>query len=265
MINIFIRNDDVRETLDESLLEITDICIRNEVPISHAVEPANVTKEVVDWLLVTKKEYPHLIEIIQHGYDHKIKYNITRYGKIRQGEFGGNRTFEEQYNDLLKGYNLMNTYFGKSWYPLLTLPFGAFNKHTLRAMNKIGYKGLSTSVNFSKKHRIKDVLGRILRVNFLLNRQISYHMRNRPGTNFIDIGVSANIIRKYLNEDEAIHFTNKEILEKISHNSLFTDNIGILLHHRFHKDIIPQFSDLVKHLKMCRNFSFKGIEELYVK
>jgi len=262
MINIFIRNDDVREKLDKSLLEITNICIRNEVPISHAVEPANVTKEVVDWLLQIKGEYPHLIEIIQHGYDHKIKYQITRFGKLRKGEFGGNRTFEDQYNDLLKGFNLMNTFFGKSWYPVLTLPYGAFNRNTLRAIDCIGYNGLSTSVNFSQMHRIKDFFGRIFKVNFLFNRQISYHMRQRPETSFIDIGVSANIIRKYINENDAIHFTNTELLGIIYHNSLYTDNIGILLHHRFHKENINQFSDLIKFLKLKGNVSFKSIEKI---
>lgn len=262
MTNIFIRNDDVREALDVSLLEITNICIRNEVPISHAVEPANVSKEVVDWLLQIKKEHPHLIEIIQHGYDHRIKYRITRLGKLRQGEFGGNRTFEDQYNDLLKGYNLMNSFFGESWYPLITLPYGAFNKNTLRAINKIGYKGLSTSVNFSSKHRIKDFFGRLLGLNFLLNRQISYHMKCRPGTAFIDIGVSVNIIKKYVNEEEAIHFSNEEIAKKISENSMFTGNVGILLHHRFHKDITSQLLDLIEELRTENNFSFKRFEEI---
>lgn len=42
---IFFRNDDVRSTLDESLVSLTDIFIRNGIPISHAVEPANISSD----------------------------------------------------------------------------------------------------------------------------------------------------------------------------------------------------------------------------
>ena len=65
---IFFRNDDVRGKLDNSLVKITEIFITNQVPICHAVEPANLTHEVINWLLDLKNSYPNLIEIVQHGW-----------------------------------------------------------------------------------------------------------------------------------------------------------------------------------------------------
>jgi hypothetical protein len=262
MINIFIRNDDVRGVLDNSLIEITNICVNNSVPICHAVEPANVSMEVVDWLLEMKMKYPQLISIIQHGYDHKIKYQLTRFGKLIQGEFGGNRNIDEQYNDLRKGYNLMVDYFGDRWCPIISIPYGIFNNNTLRAIDRIGYQGFTTSVSYSPKHRIKDKIGNFLNINFILYRQISYHMCKRSGFSFTDIGVSVNIIKKYLNEKEAIHYTNEEIKKNILFNSKFTENVGILLHHRYHNEVTNQITDLITSLKETNNYSFVSIEDL---
>ena len=80
---IFFRNDDVRDVLDDSLIGLTELCLKHQVPIAHAVEPANVTPEVVDWLMATKKKHKRLIEIIQHGYDHSL--NVTKMvgGKLK--------------------------------------------------------------------------------------------------------------------------------------------------------------------------------------
>ena len=79
----FFRNDDVRDNLDQSLIELTDIFIKNQIPITHAVEPANITQAVIDWLLEVKQSYPEIISIMQHGYDHTVK-NKHKKG-IRKG------------------------------------------------------------------------------------------------------------------------------------------------------------------------------------
>ena len=43
---IFFRNDDVRSTLDQSLVKLTNIFIQEQVPINHVVEPANISEYV---------------------------------------------------------------------------------------------------------------------------------------------------------------------------------------------------------------------------
>ena len=59
------RNDDVN-SLTEPLKKLTEIYLKRKVPITHAVEPGNVTIETIDWLKQLKTHDPHLIEIIQH-------------------------------------------------------------------------------------------------------------------------------------------------------------------------------------------------------
>ena len=100
---VYFRNDDVN-TLEKELIDITNIFINNSIPIIHAVEPANVTEEAVDYLVRIKERNPEIIEIMQHGFDH-----ICR----DQGEFGGKRPYDDQLKDLSKGKEIMESRFGK--------------------------------------------------------------------------------------------------------------------------------------------------------
>ncbi|NTV03832.1 hypothetical protein HGA89_02780, partial [bacterium] len=84
MAIFYFRNDDVN-VLDEELVNVTRRCTEQGVPITHAVEPANVTDEATAWLRAEKSSAPRLIEIMQHGYDHR---------KRDKGEFGGNRPYD---------------------------------------------------------------------------------------------------------------------------------------------------------------------------
>ena len=118
---LFFRNDDVRGTIDSSLVKLTDLFIKHEIPITHAVEPANLTLQVFNWLIDKQNHYPHLVEVMQHGYDHTIK------NKYKLGEFGGQRVYDEQYNDIKKGKDLMDKYFGDLWFRAFNFPFGREN------------------------------------------------------------------------------------------------------------------------------------------
>lgn len=257
MKRIFLRNDDIRGTLDESLLRLTDICIKLKVPIIHAVEPANVTKDVIDWLLAMKNAHSSLVEIIQHGYDHNVQ------GRYPKGfEFGGGRTYDDQYRDLINGFNLMNKYFGDDWTPVITFPFGKYNHQTLKVVRDIGYLGTSTSVDFSYKHVIKDNIGRLLKQEFLLGKKVSYHMNEWPDSEVMDIGVSVSMIKRYLSEERAIHFAKEDIVNKIIKYSRHTGVLGVLFHHRFHFDYFDMIEELLKDIASKENFSFTNFEGL---
>ncbi|MFH1900736.1 MAG: polysaccharide deacetylase family protein, partial [Candidatus Omnitrophota bacterium] len=142
---IFFRNDDVRQNLDNSLIEMTQIFLDHCIPITHAVEPANVSSEVINYLIDLKIKYPKFVEIIQHGYNHKLNYMKMVGGKLRKGEFGGERTFEEQYRDIKAGKELMDKYFGNLWFPAFTFPYGARNNKAIKAINQLNYKVLEST------------------------------------------------------------------------------------------------------------------------
>jgi hypothetical protein len=75
-------------------VNLTQIFLKRGVPITHAVEPGNLTKSTTSWLKQLKKEYPGLLEIAQHGWDHS---------SYLKGEFDNSRAYREQLNDLNRG------------------------------------------------------------------------------------------------------------------------------------------------------------------
>ncbi len=246
---IFLRNDDVRDKLDDELIKLTEICINHEIPISHAVEPANVSNKVVNWLLEIKKQHPQLIEIIQHGYDHNLKNPVIKM------EFGGKRTYNDQLESIRAGKQLMDRYFNDQWSPVFTFPYGTFNKDSLKLIDEFGYKAISSKVDFSEKTRLKNLLGKSLNRDFLLGKKISYHPGMRSNHHFKEISVSANVIKSYIDHNRAVHYSNQDVISQITNASRHTDIIGLLFHHRFHTTELGRIGELLKNLKETYRFS----------
>ncbi len=263
---VFFRNDDVRDKLDKSLIEITDLCVKYNMPISHAVEPANVSKEVVNWLLEMKNKHGNLIEIIQHGYNHKLNYTKKIGGKLKKGEFGGDRTYEEQYNEIKKGKELMDSYFGSSWFSLFTFPFGARNNAAIKAVSDAGFKVVNGSKGISFKLKLFYIIGRLFNKEIMFDRKISWHLMKKPGTNLFQIDMSFGIIKSFINTEDQAVFFNLEQLKNITIKNLESNTyIGIVLHHRYHNstEISKLFDEYLQWLKELPNISFVNQEQVY--
>jgi len=265
---IFFRNDDVRETLDNSLILVTEVCVNNKIPISHAIEPANVTKEVVDWLLKTKKQNTRLIEIVQHGYKHELNYKRIIGGKLKKGEFGGNRSYEEQYAEIRQGMDLMDKYFGEYWFPLFTFPYGARNYSTLRAIRDAGFKVVNGSMGITLQHKLLYFVGRFLNREMLFNRKISYNLRYRKVLGLFQIDTSFSVIKHYINEEsEALFYSLDELKKKTIEYLKNSTNLGIVLHHRYHNTPakIKLLKDYINWVKSLDGVSFVTQEFIYRK
>lgn len=254
---IFFRNDDVRESIEADLLKLVEIFVAANLPISLAVEPANVTKEVVDWLINLKKNNPNIIELIQHGYDHN-KRMLYPKGK----EFGGVRGFEDQYADLKKGKEMMDTYFGNQWFPVMAFPYGSYNTPALQALDKLKFKGLTTGVDFSFKHQLKNLYGKLTSKDFVFSKKVAYHNQIRKNYQFLELDASVNIIKKYITINTCTHFTLTEILSQIENDFKHTDVVGILFHHRYHTHEFLMIEQLLQKLKE-KEYQFSTFEKLH--
>lgn len=265
---IFIRNDDVRGTLDESLIKITDLCILKEIPISHTVEPTNVSQNVVDWLLKVKTESPNLIEIVQHGYEHKLNYQRVVGGKLKKGEFGGTRSYEEQFTEITRGKEFLDKYFGDNWFPLFTFPYGARNNAALKAVSDAGFKVVNGSMGVSLQHKILYAIGRALNREMLFGRKISYNLRHRKKLNLFQIDTSISVIKKYLDEGtEASFYSLDELKAKTTAYLNISPTFGIVLHHRYHNTEakIKLLEDYILWLKSLPDVEFVTQEFIYHK
>ncbi len=267
MCQIFFRNDDVRSTLDKSLVDLTDIFIQEKVPINHVVEPANISPEVVTWIKGLKKEYPDLIEIGQHGYDHKLKAVKKILGKVRKGEFGYGRSYKEQFNEIKKGKEIMDQLFMNDWISLFTFPFGGKNMAAIKAVNDCGYKIMNDHHKLDKNHQLFYFVGRLLRRNFLLERPVSYNLEKRPRTNLFNININISLIKKYINDDTDCVMYSLEELKELTLMYIHERTIGIVLHHRYHntKEKMQLVADYIHWLKSLDNIKFATQEIIYEK
>ena len=265
---IFFRNDDVRDSLDKSLVDLTALFTTHGVPISHTVEPANVSKEVIDWLISVKNETPRLIEIVQHGYGHRLNYRKIIGGKLKKGEFGGSRSYDEQFEEIKHGMELMNQFFGKQWFQLFTFPYGARNRQAIQAVSKAGFKVVNGSMGASLKHRTLYFIGRFLRKEMLWGRKISWHLRHKPKTKLFQIDTSISVIKKFNDEFVDAEFYTLEELQKQTLRYLSNEKtVGFVLHHRYHtsKEHLKLIEDLILWLKGFNNVEFVTQEFLYDK
>ena len=160
------RNDDVN-ILDKELIRLTKIFMDRCIPITYAVEPANVTTETINWLKQMKKDIPDLIEIVQHGWDH------SWHGK---GEFGIGRSYNQQLNDLQRGKEKLENIFGDDFFPMITIPFSVYNRDTIKAADSLHYKVVSGHYNYRISRRLFYFVGHILGKGQLFGRHISIHL-----------------------------------------------------------------------------------------
>ena len=254
----YVRNDDVN-ILDPELVAVSRRCTDLGVPITHAVEPANVTAEAVAWLLEEKKRDPRLIEIMQHGFDHV---------KRDRGEFGGKRPYDDQYADLARGKQIMLDRFGDAFLPILNFPFGPYNQHSMKAVDALGFRVVGSHYNCRLSRRLMYVVGHLLRRGQILDRHVSYHLDFYPGTGLFSIDMAVSFIDAYMGEygsrDCTFH-SAESIARKAEAFQSFTPVIGILLHHRFHttESSLDLITDVLQRLGNIPGAEFLNMTEIY--
>lgn len=257
-MDIVFRNDDVRETLDASLIEVTEVFMRRGVPITHAVEPANVTSEVTEWLLDMQRRHPGKVEIMQHGYDHRIK------NRRQKGEFGGQRTYAEQHADIQAGQALMDRHFGSAWFRCFNFPFAPYNPAAIRALDDLQYRVLNSHYNAHWSRRLFYVVGHALRRGYLFGHHVSWHLRRYPGTQLFEIDMCISFIDRYLNDQsDCIFYPLEDLLEE-TRRYRHLPVIGLLLHHRYHTTrdkvaLVEQYLDWA----LAQGYDFKTFETVY--
>lgn len=223
---VFFRNDDVNAP-EPGLVEMTELLLSRGIPVSHAVEPANLTGQVRDWLLEVS---PRGVEIIQHGYSH---------ARHDRGEFGGERPAAAQKKDIDAGLAIMREAFGDRFYPAMSFPFGLYNEHTPPLLETAGYEVMSNHRRHQFSRQVFYALGRMLRRGRWLGRHVSHHLGSYPGTRLLEVSVSISPIRRYRHD---LGPTACEFHDQAELQAMFracrrqSPVVGIVLHHRFHPD-----------------------------
>ena len=257
---IFFRNDDVglysNRSVPQELINLTNIFVEENVPISHGVVPAAVNKPTVDWLKEMKAQYPHLIGIDQHGYQH-IDYGC--------GEFGGSRAYENQRKDIEEGLELMENYFGNVPH-CFTPPWNKYCVYTKRICDELGFRVFSGAVSPKLHARIFVKTGQFFNLNMMFGKPVSYHGKeyfNQKGFGIMEISVGLSVIEDYkfkkIKPFNAIYLRYKRCKK-------YFDFIGYNLHHWVFDspEKLVIIRRLLLELKKEPDVSFKLIEEIGV-
>lgn len=257
MIKVCFRNDDVN-TVTPELDKVTDIFVSRGIPITHGVEPANMTTQTVRWLRDLKKRYPNLMEIVQHGWSHQ---------KHGRGEFGPGRSFEKQLIDLTNGFEKMVSEFETDFFPALTIPFGVYNADTIKAASSLRYKVFCSHYNYRLSRRMFYVVGHILGKGQIFGRRISNHLRRYPGTEMLQIDTSISFIRKYFDDfgTGCQMFPVEEIMAMFRRLQKLIPVVVLLLHHRYfiQKDHLRLVHDVLDQFERRGDIQYVTCEELY--
>lgn len=256
---VFFRNDDVgihsTEPIATELIDLTNLFIDRGIPICHSVVPARVTKETVSWLREMKNLHPRLISIGQHGFKH-VKHD--------RGEFGGKRSYHEQRPEITEGLAMMKKFFGADFNRWFAAPWVAYNRHTKEICDELGFKIFSGGVSPRLYARIFNAAGRILNVNNISRKEVSYHRRNnfyQKGFNIREVSVSVDMVSD---------FTSRRvkplgsIFDRFKSSKKYFDVIGILLHHWVFntQEKIDFVKGLLTELQKDPNISFCLIENI---
>ncbi|MBN1569575.1 MAG: polysaccharide deacetylase family protein [Acidobacteria bacterium] len=255
---VFFRNDDVN-ILDCTFIQFVELFISRSIPLVLAVEPANVTPEMVRYLLEAQAAHPVLVEIVQHGWSH---------AELDRGEFGGSRPYPDQLDDIHRGFDVMQSNFGAAFFPAFTFPFGQYNRHTIRVLSELGYRVFSSKYNHTFTAQLFYRFGRLAQRKWMFGRRISYHLRPYPGSNLDEISVSISPIKKYFGPHGSTDcaFESLETLKsQYLASSKRTPVVGIVLHHRYHAgpDRMSTLAKFVEWLSALDGVRFMTLQNIH--
>ena len=208
-LNVVFRYDDPTLQPDSITQEMLVFFKEKNVPITIALIPCDANEEYItptdsNWLYLLQGDN---VEIALHGLTHQVVNNA--------GEFG-NLTLDENYRRINKGKKYIEKYFK----PVETFipPFNAYNSETLKALDSLKFKTISSNLFLS---------------HTLTSKKINYF----PET--------LGLLMSKMGMFEAAHYaiTNNEKL----------NSTCVIMFHRYDIDTPEKFNKMKSFVEYCIN------------
>ncbi|MEA3514940.1 MAG: glycosyltransferase, partial [Nanoarchaeota archaeon] len=212
---VFFRDDDVHEVTDK-FIDLNNLFSDKNIPIHYSVIPCTMSKNLIEYLNNIKKKQ-HNIEIGQHGWSHK------KHGDSVSYEFGDKRSYSEQYEDISKGRNKIESNFEINPNLVFTPPHNRLNSDTIKVLEKLDFRIISSSCYSDEYNKI------------------------RPPQKIRDIPICLDLFIKI--DDKWILKDKRELIKEFfikKQNGI----VGIMIHHKFFSDkkefeLLNEFIDLM--------------------
>ncbi|MCE5336615.1 MAG: polysaccharide deacetylase family protein [Desulfobacteraceae bacterium] len=225
---IFFRADDIG-IAGQAFVALSRLFRHYQIPLAMAVVPAWLSDARQDRLFAAAPVDEDLWSWHQHGWRH---VNWQKSGQ--KCEFGSDRTPERQYEDILQGRQKMENIFGSYFVPVFTPPWNRFSAASVKILQKLGFRGISTEPSLPSGLRLPAGLNH-------LPVQLDLHFRTpkAPAEDFADL------------------------LRQISSLCDRKEKTGIVIHHQrmtpFAFEFLEHLLYNLKHVSKARFFDFKEI------
>lgn len=245
---VFFRVDDVG-VFSNNLVTLTDIFVNHSIPASYQVIPKQLENETVDYL--NKDEIKKYIsDIGQHGYQHR---------NWKKGEFNSSRSYEEQWNDITQGLEIIRTNFSDTWKGVFSFPWGQFDKNTLKVLQNNDYKACSKQFGTDLISTLAYKVLRLTKKEHFKGHNISYHTYKR--FNLRELSICIDFNKDY--QDNKFK-TCDQIISEYEKARTVTNYIGFLLHPN-HIDAnggMETIEQVIKYLKQNKDDKFATISDI---
>ena len=224
---VFFRDDDVG-ACSPALRAVVEFLLREEIPCNYQVVPALLQPQTASYLRARRASHPGLVELNQHGHRHRRLDGDENVW----GEFGGHRSYDEQWSEIQEGRVLLARFLGADFgASVFTPPCHKFDAATLRALRAIGVEVLSAGVRTSLPARIYYALGRSLRRSFLLGQKVSHHGRLLPGSGLAEVSVAIDVDEDTDRRGVRLEKSASELYGEFTRAQRLFPIVGVMLHH----------------------------------
>jgi SAM-dependent methyltransferase len=160
----WLRDDDAT-TARSQLVELADLCARENVPLTLAIIPLPVTLTLIE--LVAKS---HNLTAIQHGFDH---VNRQTAPDMVKSEFPDGRDLVEAVRSVQLGAYVMKEAFGERTIPVFCPPWGTMAanvRDSLQGLNFVGFSGSRTGREIHRRSMLPAAGLRLASAHVAVNR-----------------------------------------------------------------------------------------------
>jgi hypothetical protein len=251
---VFIRDDDVGELTPE-FERFFQLFFDRQIPVSYQIIPERLTQACADFLLAARAKRSDLVELGQHGLRHQMMVR----GKLEFYEFGPERSFDQQSQDIADGRALLRQRLGETPVPVFTPPRHRYDRNTLKALAGQDFSIFSASSYLKPHHRLAYGVGRALGLSSVGARGVPYHGRTRPDSGLFELSIAVAA-----DDGGTPSGTAGSVLAAVAQASAHEPTVGVMFHHQAYRDNArqAQLRELADGLAAMAGVSFHTMADL---